>query len=411
MNLIIDNEKGFDINVIKTKKFRTIKIELVFLKKTTEKEKLCGELLEMILDESSKKYQNRELIHIERENNFSPTITTNHSLRGDKSFFEVAMTFLSEKHLYKGHNQKCLDFFFELFLNPDIENGQFNQRVFDMVSKKLKFQIESLKENAVRYSINKAEQITNLPIIYREQSLSILEKITPADLANYYYKMINDWFLEISIVGDIDQKVIELVKARFNKRKRKMIPALKYENKSIFKEKIEKGHYSQSELVMIAIVEDVTMEEKFIIGSLFNQIFGASPNSKLFLEIREKKSYCYSVRSYYSRVLNVIIIRSGIGKENYHSVKELIIKQLIDMQAGRFSNEVFKESKKDILKDFYMNQESQSRIININFFEKYELFFKLEKAIQVVKEATKQDIVNFASKIKMRTIFFLEGEK
>ena len=72
---------------------------------------------------------------------------------------------------------------------------------------------------------------------------------------------------------------------------------------------------------------------------LMNAIFGGSPVSKLFKNVREKESLCYSVGSVYDRSKGILVVQAGIEEANYARARRLVLAQLDDLRKGRISEE------------------------------------------------------------------------
>ena len=72
---------------------------------------------------------------------------------------------------------------------------------------------------------------------------------------------------------------------------------------------------------------------------LMNTIFGATPFSKLFINVREKQSLCYYCTSQYNRFKKTLMVDCGIEEENIEKTEKEIIKQLEDIKNGEFSDE------------------------------------------------------------------------
>ena len=75
-------------------------------------------------------------------------------------------------------------------------------------------------------------------------------------------------------------------------------------------------------------------------------IFGGGPYSRLFMNVREKLSLCYYCSARLIRGKGIIVIQSGIEKENRQKVLDEINRQLDIMKNGEFSDEDFEASKK-----------------------------------------------------------------
>jgi predicted Zn-dependent peptidase len=72
---------------------------------------------------------------------------------------------------------------------------------------------------------------------------------------------------------------------------------------------------------------------------LMNAIFGGSPVAKLFKNVREKESLCYSVGSVFDRTKGVLVVHAGIEEKEYARARRLILAQLEDLGKGRISDE------------------------------------------------------------------------
>ena len=57
---------------------------------------------------------------------------------------------------------------------------------------------------------------------------------------------------------------------------------------------------------------------------MMNTMFGATSNSKLFLNVREKLSLCYYASSAYHRSKNLLTVASGIEFANYQKALDEI---------------------------------------------------------------------------------------
>ena len=72
---------------------------------------------------------------------------------------------------------------------------------------------------------------------------------------------------------------------------------------------------------------------------VFNDIFGGSPSSKLFLNVREKLSLCYYASSIIDLRKGILLVSSGIHLKNCDAAKNEIIAQLEAVRAGDFTAE------------------------------------------------------------------------
>lgn len=69
-----------------------------------------------------------------------------------------------------------------------------------------------------------------------------------------------------------------------------------------------------------------------------NGILGLFPHSKLFVNVREKASLCYSIGSHLERSQGLLFITSGVAPAQAEPALDLIQAQLRDLQAGEFED-------------------------------------------------------------------------
>jgi predicted Zn-dependent peptidase len=77
-----------------------------------------------------------------------------------------------------------------------------------------------------------------------------------------------------------------------------------------------------------------------------NGILGAFAHSKLFVNVREGASLCYSTGSSLERTHGMLFISSGIDAARYVEARTLIEVQVEDVRAGRFTDEELDATKR-----------------------------------------------------------------
>ncbi len=114
------------------------------------------------------------------------------------------------------------------------------------------------------------------------------------------------------------------------------------------KEVTEPFEVSQGKLVMGFRTGVCATDEKYFAAVLFNEIFGGSPASKLFMNVRERLSLCYYCASAYDTYLGNLTVSSGIDVSNFEIAKCEILSQLEDIKQGRIDTSELSAAKKSI---------------------------------------------------------------
>lgn len=410
---------SYKLHLIKTNKFKSITVKVSFHRVIKKNEITIRNILSDMFMQSSKKYNSKRDLTIKAQDLYAAGLRTTNSRLGNYINTDFYLTVLNDKYTEEGNFASSLEFLSEIVFNPDVENGQFNEEKLDIVKSACRSALNSIKEDASNYSlIRMAEEFgKGEPISYRMIGyLEDLDDITGKSLYEFYLDMIKNDFVDIFVIGDIDIKgTTDLIKKyfKFGVLKKLKVPFMVDEKKPrrsklVLNEKIDN---TQSKLAIGCRLNDLNEYERGYPLTLFNVIFGGCSDSKLFKEVREENSLCYTIYSITNKLDNVLLIRAGIDKENYKKTVSLIEKNLKDMCNGKFDET-------DILmaKEYYNTaleeiEDSQSKIINnylmMELINADDIDVKREK----MNKVTKSEIVRVAKKVTIDTILCLEGVK
>lgn len=408
---------SYKLHLIKTDKFKSITVKVSFHRVIKKNEITIRNILSDMFMQSSKKYNSKRNLTIKAQDLYAAGLRTTNSRLGNYINTDFYLTVLNDKYTEDGNFASSLEFLSEIMFNPDVENGKFNEEKLDIVKSTCRSALNSIKEDASNYSlIRMAEAFgEGEPISYRMMGyLEDLDDITGTSLYEFYLDMIKNDFVDIFVIGDISIKeTTDLIKKyfKFDILKKLKMPFMVEEKKPrrsklVFNEEIDN---TQSKLAIGCRINGLSEYERNYPLTLFNVIFGGCSDSKLFKEVREDNSLCYTIYSITNKLDNVLLIRAGIDKENYKKTVSLIEKNLKDMCNGKFDET-------DILmaKEYYNTaleeiEDSQSKIINnylmMELINTDDIDVKREKMSKV----TKSEIVKVAKKVTIDTIFCLEG--
>lgn len=408
---------SYKLHLIKTDKFKSITVKVSFHRVIKKNEITIRNILSDMFMQSSKKYNSKRELTIKAQDLYAAGLRTTNSRLGNYINTDFYLTVLNDKYTEDGNFASSLEFLSEIIFNPDVEDGKFNEEKLDIVKSTCRSDLNSIKEDASNYSlIRMAEAFgEGEPISYRMMGyLEDLDNITGTSLYEFYLDMIKNDFVDIFVIGDVDIKeATDLIKMyfKFDILKKLKMPFMVDEKKPrrsklVFNEKIDN---TQSKLAIGCRINGLSEYERNYPLTLFNVIFGGCSDSKLFKEVREENSLCYTIYSITNKLDNVLLIRAGIDKENYKKTVSLIEKNLKDMCNGKFDET-------DILmaKEYYNTaleeiEDSQSKIINnylmMELINTDDIDVKRDKMSKV----TKSEIVKVAKKVTIDTIFCLEG--
>ena len=86
-------------------------------------------------------------------------------------------------------------------------------------------------------------------------------------------------------------------------------------------------------------------DEDVMATRLMSALFGGTPSSKLFLNVREKLSLCYYCSSRFERNKGLLLVESGVEYKNIEKAKKEILAQLGEIQKGNITDEELEAAK------------------------------------------------------------------
>lgn len=409
---------SFNIHTIKTDKFKTTRMEIIFSSEV-EKDKMPSyTFLSDILTDSSKKYPRRRDIAIRLEELYRAAFFGVTNKAGNLFTTSFILEFINPNYIdEKDYITNVLSFPFEVLNNPLVINKEFDITNFNIVKKRLLEEAESVKESsdklAIINALNKMDESS--PSSYRViGTKSQIEKITPASLYNDYENLFKHFNCDIFIIGNINmEEAVKIIKAKFVNHyiKIKKVNLLVHNN--LRKKPLvvnEKSSFVQSTLVMIYNINNLNKEEKDIAFHVFNYILGSGGiSAKLYQKLRCENSLCYSVRSLYLKHDELLIIEVSLDKNNVLLAEKLIKNCLKEMIQGKYSEEEVNDAKKNLIVSLKMCKDSNISLLNNYIFNYYDDLPLIDERINKIENISKEELLKCGKSLSLNTIYIQEA--
>ena len=145
---------------------------------------------------------------------------------------------------------------------------------------------------------------------------------------------------------------------------------------------------------------------------LMNAIFGATPISKLFMNVREKLSLCYYCSSGYNDKKGTLYVDSGVEQENIAKAEAEILNQLDAVRRGDFTDEDMENARKSIMNSWRGVSDGARSIAEWYFSRSYSGdSLSPEDMIEKLKKITREDVIKAAESVKLDTVYVLTGKE
>lgn len=407
----------YNLHIIDTDKFKKTVISVDFKEKVKKENITIRNLLSLVLLKSTKNYINEQEMNIKSEELYNIGYSSSNTIYGNYSIMKFEISFLDEKYTEEGMTKESLDFLNEIIFNPNINNNCFDEKVVNLAKEEVKNIIDSLKENpqklAEKYLFENMDK--SAPYSYMADGyLEDLEKIDSKTLYDYYKKVIKSNLIDIFVIGNDLYNIKDLIVNNFKINTIKRPATSHYLLHEKFRKRVktvkEVMKINQSVLKIGFKFDNLSEFERKYVLNIYNYILSGGPDSKLFKNVREKNSLCYNIRSNISKVFNIMTITAGIDGANFKKTVSLIKKELKNMEKGNFDTEEINSAKAIYNSSVLSMEDSPYSLIGVYKAEKYLNLDPIDVRIEEIKKVDKDMIMKLAKKIKMDTIFLLEGD-
>lgn len=240
-----------------------------------------------------------------------------------------------------------------------------------------------------------------------------VEKITPSSLYERYKYTLSHARAEFWFIGDFEYAAAEnFVRGIFSGVSRGNTPdfSTRIVRDVAAQRKItETQNINQGKLVLGYRAGKGGYDGDFYVLKVLNSIFGGTAQSKLFLNVREKLSLCYSCSS---RLYNkgIIIVSAGIEPKNHDIALKEIEAQLDAVRNGEITEEELEEAKRQ-LKNSLISVEDSAEALH-SYYLGNTIFGSSDSPCELIKKiesVTVTEIAEAARGIKLDTEYFLYG--
>lgn len=408
---------SYKLHIINTNKFKTTSIKVIFSAPVVKKEITIKNFLADMLVYSTKENNNEKKMSIALKDLYAMNIFSSCYRVGKLYNMEIGASILNEKYSEKGMFEKSIKLLSEVIFNPNVDNNEFDKLSFNIVLENAKNQIASIKENTRKYSLIRMLENMGSDKEFSFHSYGYIEdlnEITPANLYNYYKKVIPSSKIDIFVLGDVDADyVTEVVKENFNFKIFKPIKKdfiINHEKyRKLPKKVIEEANVSQSKLSIGCKISDINNFERNYVLPMYSLILGGGSGAKLFKEVREKNSLCYFINSSAAKLDSILYITSGVTYNNFDRALKLIKKELKNMKSGNITKDELDKAKVQYVTMLDEIFENPFQIISAYYSTEMFGYDDIEERKKKISKVSVSDVVELSSKIHLDTVYLLKG--
>ena len=407
-----------------TDRFKSENITVYFSLPASREKSIARSLLLSVLKRGTEKYPSQKHIN-ERLDELYATLV---NLKNQK-FDGVQLLGVSADVIYSDYTENsedllpdALEVIGQMIYHPNFDEntGRFRKEYIESEKENYKSIILSQINEPRTYAAIRCreEMFASLGVLERLDTMcEKIDNVTDEDIYNCYLELVNEAKIIVFYVGnrsidDIYEQIAKMATINCNKTfdLRDVKPKL-LENLDKPQEIIESSDISQGRLVMGFNCGVTWRDDEYYATLLCNEILGASPISKLMMNVREAMSLCYECSSVYNSARGTIFVTTGIDSESFELAKNAIFEQVEDIKNGKISETEFLAAKKSILNIYSAVADSPNaierfylgRIVN-------KIDADIPEFIEKINNLSIEQVVAAANKLTAHTIYFLSGE-
>ena len=409
------------LSVINTERFKTGILTVTLTIPLTSKNFAYNTLLAGVMRRGTKNYPSLSALNKRLDELYAASIEIRSSQNAKNLSLIITAEFLDDRYIIDGCNviSGVIDVISDLVFHPLLENGAFFADIVEQEKRIALDYLDSEINNTKLYALKRCyERMYRLDNDYPTTE-RLKHHIECADEKSVYEHLlyildssaIDVFYVGTQSISDISRKIAlafdkfspHSVYAPIMPKVRPRLPLLS---------DTEAMPVSQGKLTLGfgtgACIGDGN--DTYYAALVFNEIFGASPLSKLFMNVREKLSLCYYCSSTYSIYSGDLIVSSGIEVQNREKAEREILCQLENIRNGKISDAEFSVAIRSLENSY--KQIFDNPLDLQSFYAARRMFgipVTIEDTLKALRCVTVADVIDIAKNLDLDTVFFVEG--
>lgn len=409
---------GITLRCCRDGRFKQGCLTVQFLRPMGREEAALNALLPAVLLRGSRKHPDLRSITHALDDLYGASVSTLVRRVGDIQTVGLYCGFLEDRFALPGDKilEPTLDLLEELLLDPATAGGAFLPDFVESEQRNLIATVEGELNNKQAYAMARmvrtmcAGDSFAVPRLGEKEDIAA---ITPQSLRQHYEKVLATSPVEFFFVGSAGSSqvaaLLEPLVSRLpqGERIRPEQRALRTAAPSDFSETMD---IAQGKLCMGFVSPITNRDERFIPMQVLNTLFGGGMTSKLFQNVREKLSLCYSVGSSYHGSKGLVTVAAGIDFDKETAAREEILRQLAACREGRISDTELTAAREALLSALRASTDSPGAIESYHSTAAISGSGRsLPAYMAAVEQVTPEQVVEAARTLELHTVFFLKG--
>ena len=409
---------GVQLRCFRDSRFKQGCLSLQLVREMKAEEAALNALLPAILLRGTNQHPDLRSITQRLDELYGATVSALVRRVGDYQTTGLYCGFMDDRFALEGDRvlESMVGFLEELLMDSPLENGGFLPGFVESEKKNLISTIESQLNDKRVYASGQLLKIMCANDTFGLSRLGEVEDVAaidPKTLYEHYRKILRESPVQIFYVGSAESDYVAgLLTPMFEKLERNVtaLPCQTGFHPCEGSDKVETMAVSQGKLCMGFTTPITNRDKAFPAMQLMNTVLGAGMTSKLFMNVREKLSLCYSVGSGYYGTKGIVTVSAGIDFDKEQQTRQEILHQVDACKAGDISEMELTAAKEAVLSSLRATHDAPGSI------EGYYATAALsgmgltpDAYMAAIRAVTLEDVVSAANTLQLHTTYFLKG--
>ena len=413
-----DLASGVALHVTPTQQFKMTHVLITFTTPQTSDNATARNLLANLLETSTHRYPTQTALARQLAKLYGAYVGMGVGRVGRLHTVRLRASFVNDQIAGTNLFDQVVDLINEILFHPLIDDNEFDGPTFRIQAHNLEQTITALYDDKQFYA---NRQLMNL--YYPDDSImrgpsfgqvADLAKLTAQNLVKVYQEMIERDRVDIFVLGDVDPAAVKDALGQLPFIPRQAMDLQPFYRQPLYsapKRQVEHQPVVQAKLNLGYQLPVYYQDENYYAGLVFNGLFGGTPYSKLFTNVREKASLAYYATSRLLSFTGFLGIQTGIQAADAQKVEDLIAQQLADICAGKFSADRLAEVQDSLVNQYRASHDLANNILGRELLRALLSLPEETAVIEKINAVTAADISRVAKMVKMQAIYLLSGEK
>ena len=342
---------------------------------------------------------------------YSAFISSSNRRINDTMTLHTYYSFVSPSYIDDMNIQDMINFIDETLYNLDL-----NEKFFEEFKKQNIEQIRRILDKPNQKSIDRIIELISFDqeeFIHHSQSYlsKTFEDISLDDIKEVYEEIKNNTRTDVYLYGRFEDDDIQAFSKYQNNDSELILHKYNPIKNYSYKEYEEESPFTQSYLYYVLNNHEELNEYEENAFIILCMMYGISPSSLLFRELRENRGLCYNCGIRNFKAEGLIMAYAYIDADNKDIAIEEMKKQFNRIKNNDFDIELFETCKHSVIEAIKGYEDDPSYIVNDYHYSLLSGKLKLlDEKIKDLEKVKVEDVVKLANKFNDYMIYFSKGK-